>query len=101
MTNEFSFFLNLRGLQIYPLYEGKLMSYHLLFGALYIIYSYIFFCLMFGSCRSRSNWARTAQRCSLWHTYPIKCAMDASYGDATNDSAGNSYEHFGLMFLCS
>lgn len=27
MTNEFSFFQNLRGLQIYPLYEGKLMSY--------------------------------------------------------------------------
>lgn len=56
---------------------------------------------MFGSCRSRSNWASTAQRFPLWRTYPIKCAMDASYSDGTNDSAGNSYEHFGLMFLCS
>lgn len=38
--------------------------------------------------RSRCNWAGIAQRFPLWRTYPIKCVMDASYGDATNDSAG-------------
>lgn len=38
--------------------------------------------------RSSRNWAGTTQRFPLRHTYPIKCAMDASHGDATNDSAG-------------
>ncbi|KAI5684116.1 hypothetical protein M9H77_05344 [Catharanthus roseus] len=33
-----------------------------------------------------NNWAASTQRSILWSISPIKCAMDASYGNAANDS---------------
>ncbi|KAK3022213.1 hypothetical protein RJ639_047759 [Escallonia herrerae] len=36
----------------------------------------------------RNNWAGSTQRCNIQRTLSIKCAMDASYGDATNDPSG-------------
>lgn len=34
----------------------------------------------------RNNWAGSTQRCNIQRTPFVKCAMDASYGDATHDS---------------
>ncbi|XP_031385330.1 protein CHAPERONE-LIKE PROTEIN OF POR1, chloroplastic isoform X2 [Punica granatum] len=38
----------------------------------------------------RSNGAVSRYRCSRQRDYSIKCAMDASYGDFTNESAGSN-----------
>ncbi|KAA8547459.1 hypothetical protein F0562_003677 [Nyssa sinensis] len=38
--------------------------------------------------RERNNWAGSRQRCSIQKSSLVKCAMDASFGDTTNDSAG-------------
>uniref|UniRef100_A0A5B7AZ70 Uncharacterized protein n=1 Tax=Davidia involucrata TaxID=16924 RepID=A0A5B7AZ70_DAVIN len=38
--------------------------------------------------RKRNNWAGSAQRCSIQKTSFVKCAMDASFGDTPDNSAG-------------
>lgn len=43
----------------------------------------------------RWYWAGSAQGCKKQRTYSIKCAMDASYGDMSDGSTGNSYFYFG------
>lgn len=48
----------------------------------------LFVCLSFSK-SNRSYWAGVTQRLNARKTHLIKCAMDASFGDMSNEPTGN------------